>query len=202
MDTGTRIKALRNALNWTQEKLAERAGIQRTEVTKLEGGGNKATSHEMHLAVARGFGLASSDLDLYLAGEMSVEAATEIALDEDSENAPASDGSTALAIAIHASFDPKRHLPADVSRAARASRTLGMKLANDAAVPVVARNYLEAARLARLAGEHRVSDIRDRYDVLMSRASASALAPIIEEANAAGDAELEALRNPPPKRKR
>src|SRR5262245_57369043 len=65
---GRRGKALRATLGWTQQTLAERAGIERTEITRLETGGNLATSAALRASLARGFELHYQTMADYLDG--------------------------------------------------------------------------------------------------------------------------------------
>lgn len=76
-DTSTgpsaRVRDLRAALGLTQEQVATRGGLTRTDVNKVENGRNQATSHAVHKGLARGFGLTSDDLDLFFDGSLSVQ---------------------------------------------------------------------------------------------------------------------------------
>lgn len=73
--TAARVQALRKALGLTQDKLADRARIRRTEINRVERGKNLATSHALREALARGFELELAHLDAYLSGAITVERA-------------------------------------------------------------------------------------------------------------------------------
>lgn len=67
-----RVRELRVSLDISQEQLAERGGLLRTEVSKIEGGHNKATSFAMRQSLATGFGLSLEDVVELLEGETPV----------------------------------------------------------------------------------------------------------------------------------
>jgi DNA-binding XRE family transcriptional regulator len=71
------VKALRVRLGLTQDALAEKAEIRRTDVVRIEVGTNKVTSYALRQALAVGFGLSLDELVAYLSGKMTVEAAVE-----------------------------------------------------------------------------------------------------------------------------
>jgi transcriptional regulator with XRE-family HTH domain len=75
VETKDRVKALREALQMTQTRLAERAGHkwQRVYVSKIERGDNAATSYESREALAQGFGLTIPELVAYLQGKATLE---------------------------------------------------------------------------------------------------------------------------------
>ena len=72
---GARVRALRTQLGWTQEHLAELAGVARVDVVRVEGGANKCSSYAMRTALARAFGLALDDADAFLAGSLTLDEA-------------------------------------------------------------------------------------------------------------------------------
>lgn len=69
----TRVRSLREALGLSQERIAERGGLRRVEISKVEGGHNMATSYDMRRCLAAGFGLALEDLVELLDGETPIE---------------------------------------------------------------------------------------------------------------------------------
>jgi transcriptional regulator with XRE-family HTH domain len=72
-----RIKALRKALGLTQEALAERADLERVEISNLESGRNQATSVRILKGLARGFGLELQDASDLVDGVLDVETAVQ-----------------------------------------------------------------------------------------------------------------------------
>ncbi|WP_437958561.1 helix-turn-helix domain-containing protein [Sorangium sp. So ce119] len=68
-----RLKALRKAMQLTQEQLAERSGLRRTELPRLEGGSNKGSSLAIRQALADGFGLTLDQINAYLDGLASLQ---------------------------------------------------------------------------------------------------------------------------------
>ena len=71
-DPSTRARELRVALSLSQEAFAERAGIDRGEVSKVERGENKVTSARMRDAFARAAGVTPDRLGDYLSGRLSL----------------------------------------------------------------------------------------------------------------------------------
>jgi transcriptional regulator with XRE-family HTH domain len=74
-----RVRAMRKGLGLTQEQLAERAGLERTVIVKIETDRNQASSHAVRSGLAAGFGLSLEDADAVLDGRISVKAALAIA---------------------------------------------------------------------------------------------------------------------------
>lgn len=72
-DMADRAIALRKRLKLTQEQLAERCGLTRVEIAKLETGKNKARSARFLAALARGCGVPQEALDAYLLGELELD---------------------------------------------------------------------------------------------------------------------------------
>ena len=58
---GANVKRLRDEKGWSQEKLAEKAGLDRTEVQKVETG-NRNPGVEVLLKLAAGLGATPNDL--------------------------------------------------------------------------------------------------------------------------------------------
>ncbi|MCE7886669.1 MAG: XRE family transcriptional regulator [Alphaproteobacteria bacterium PRO2] len=57
----TRIRTLRNKRKWSQEELADRAGLHRTYISHLEGG-KRQISVETLCKIAKGLNITSSEL--------------------------------------------------------------------------------------------------------------------------------------------
>lgn len=68
------VQTLRKARGWSQQALAERAGVQRVEILAVEKGRNKATSARMRDGLARAFELDPEKLSLVLSGEVAIDA--------------------------------------------------------------------------------------------------------------------------------
>lgn len=68
---GANVYALRTLLRLTQKALAERGGIERTEVVEIEHGRNQATSARIVGALATGFGLTMEQTVKLLDGALS-----------------------------------------------------------------------------------------------------------------------------------
>lgn len=66
------MRDLRKAKGWTQEELAHRAAVSRTDIVNLEKGRNRASSHAKRRALARGFDLTIETIDALLDGSLSV----------------------------------------------------------------------------------------------------------------------------------
>ena len=57
----TKIRKLRNKRKWSQEELADRAGLHRTYISHLEGGKRKISVDTL-CKIAKGFSITSSEL--------------------------------------------------------------------------------------------------------------------------------------------
>lgn len=68
MPLADRLRALRKALGWTQEELAEKAALRRTDVVRLESGANKGGSVAIRQALASAFDLTLEQTNAYLDG--------------------------------------------------------------------------------------------------------------------------------------
>jgi transcriptional regulator with XRE-family HTH domain len=75
MDTGNAIREVRRRLKLTQEQVADRGGLSRTEVVKVESGANKASTYAMRAGLAMGLGLSIGDLSDLLDGYIKVQEA-------------------------------------------------------------------------------------------------------------------------------
>lgn len=71
---GERLGALRKAAKLTQNKLAERAGLQRVHVARLETGALKCSRASTRRTLAKAYGLPLAVFDDYLEGELALEA--------------------------------------------------------------------------------------------------------------------------------
>lgn len=97
MELKDAVSGLRNALGWTQGELAERAGINRTTLAKIETGANKSSSAAVREALRQAFRLSSDAWDGYLAGTSSIQetaskARRSVAKEHQSEDGPSSEG--------------------------------------------------------------------------------------------------------------
>ena len=68
-----RVRALRKALNLTQEQLGARVGMSRVDVNHVENGRRHLTTHEVRLRFAQGLGTPVAILDSYLAGDLALD---------------------------------------------------------------------------------------------------------------------------------
>jgi transcriptional regulator with XRE-family HTH domain len=71
--TGELLKALRKEALLTQAQLAERTGIQRGEISKLENGPLKCTLASTRRRLAKGYGVPLELFDDYLEGRVTLE---------------------------------------------------------------------------------------------------------------------------------
>jgi transcriptional regulator with XRE-family HTH domain len=64
------VRALRQALKLSQDAVAERSGgrLKRVEVSRIETGGNRATSDRVRVGLASAFGLSRDEMADYLEG--------------------------------------------------------------------------------------------------------------------------------------
>lgn len=62
----------------TQEQLAERSGLRRTELPRLERGSNKGSSLAIRQALADGFGLTLAQINAYLDGQADLQETIEL----------------------------------------------------------------------------------------------------------------------------
>lgn len=61
-DTGLRIRQMREARGWTQQELAQKAGVSRPAVTQWESGKTKDPKRGSLLGIAHAFGVTVEDL--------------------------------------------------------------------------------------------------------------------------------------------
>ncbi|WP_437798471.1 helix-turn-helix domain-containing protein [Sorangium sp. So ce693] len=78
MTLAERLKALRKAMQLTQEELAERSGLRRTELPRLEKGSNKGSSLAIREALADGFGVTLAQINAYLDGHADLQETIEL----------------------------------------------------------------------------------------------------------------------------
>jgi transcriptional regulator with XRE-family HTH domain len=65
---GLKIKEMREAKGWTQEELAQRSGLSRPHIAKIEAGGLKESYKSTVNKLARAFNLTPSELDRIISG--------------------------------------------------------------------------------------------------------------------------------------
>lgn len=65
------MRALREILCLSQQKLADRAGLTREEINKIESGKNKASSARIQRALAQGLALPAENFEALYSGEAS-----------------------------------------------------------------------------------------------------------------------------------
>lgn len=73
----TSVKALRNALGWTQEDVADRGGFERTYMIGIEKG-DKSNSWLLRRAMAKAFGLSLDDFTAYTDGAIDLRRVLEL----------------------------------------------------------------------------------------------------------------------------
>lgn len=146
----SRAEALRKRLGLTQAQVAERAGLRRDEVTKVESGANKATSARVRDGLARAFGLSVDELVSYLDGATELEALSPAA----TPAAPQHQATGALDAVLWDAADRARHTLADVD-AVRAILAAEVHLATRTDVDLVgaAGRWLDAAASLRRRGQ-------------------------------------------------
>lgn len=164
VSTKQRVRALRDALDLTQEQLAERSGglINQGTLAKVETGQNQLTGGKARSGLARAFGLSLDAFEAYLSGETDMAtvlrrrgdatARPELHVEREPEHIPADD-EVPLETAALRVMDRDRHTLRDLDavratiHAAPRKETLGADLGE------TALRLLEAARGLRLAGE-------------------------------------------------
>ena len=70
-----RLRAFRESIPISQEKLGKLAGISRVRINKIESGLDKMSSAKTRDALARGLGLSRDEFEELLSGHMTAEAA-------------------------------------------------------------------------------------------------------------------------------
>lgn len=73
MTIAEKARAIREALGCTQEAIAERGGLERAEVNKVETGRNEATTWRIRRGLARAYGVTVETLSDCFDGILSVE---------------------------------------------------------------------------------------------------------------------------------
>ena len=72
---GVHVYALRRLHRLTQEALAERSGLRRTEIVDIENGRNLCTSARVTAALALGFGITTDQASAVIEGVLEPSAA-------------------------------------------------------------------------------------------------------------------------------
>lgn len=67
------VKELRKAQGWTQEQLANRAGLRRTEINRIERAKNQASSVAIRQALAKGFEMTLEHMNDFLDGQIGLK---------------------------------------------------------------------------------------------------------------------------------
>lgn len=189
MDTGTRAKALRERLGLTQDQAAERGGLRRDEVTKVERGTNKASTSRIREGLARAYGVTLDQLAGYLEGSLSLAS---LPLPEmpprESPQVERDDAHGALAAELWRVADRERHTLADVDavRMILASE-VDRQERRSLDLSDAARAWLDAAARLRRRGERVTAPAL--LVALLERSSADAerAAERATVANAEGD---------------
>ena len=153
MDVAKLARALRVRAGLTQDQVAERAGLRRDEVTKVENGTNHASSARVRGGLAQAFGLTLAELEGYLSGAVALEAlpvpaAPSTAAEPRTEREPEGLGSV-----LWAAADRERHTLADLD-AVRAILASEVNLnAREGDVVAAARAWLDGAAALRRKGQ-------------------------------------------------
>lgn len=151
MDVAKLARALRVRAGLTQDQVAERAGLRRDEVTKVENGTNRASSARVRGGLAQAFGLTPAELEGYLSGAVALEALPVPALkaaEPRTERDPEGLGSV-----LWAAADRERHTLGDLD-AVRAILGGEVNLnAREGDVVATARAWLDGAAALRRKGQ-------------------------------------------------
>lgn len=155
MATISRPEALRKRLGLTQAQVADRAGLRRDEVTKVETGANKATSARVRDGLARAFGVSVDDLVRYLDGALELDA-----LGLPAPGAAPAEGPRverpggALDAVLWDAADRSRHTLADVDAVRSVlSSEVSLSTRTDVDLSVAAGRWLDAAATLRRRGQ-------------------------------------------------
>jgi transcriptional regulator with XRE-family HTH domain len=73
VDVSERVRALRKRVDLTQAQVAERAGLDRVEVSQIEGGKNSCGSWRVRAGLARAFGVRVDTVADYLDGAIGLQ---------------------------------------------------------------------------------------------------------------------------------
>lgn len=165
MATKDLIKALRDALGFSQESFARRCGVARVEITKLETGKNKATSYDMRENLARGCGLTVADIKAYLEGDELLNVIVARANPPPDPGQEQSKSQTVVESPVCSALenDLKREMfklaiadssfsPTDVDLAGKVFRSTHQYVSGQIDLIKTARKLLESARDDRLKG--------------------------------------------------
>lgn len=202
MSIAERVRALRAALDLTQEQVAERSGgrVSQATLAKVEGGQNKLNGVATREGLARAFGATPADLGAYVEGALAlpellakIRAAGAETRFEREESPVPEDDETPLETALLRVMDPDRHTLRDLDASRAAIRTAPRKAHPDADLTETARRFLEAARQLRLEGEAvTTTSLLWRVAVGKTRRQAEVVRETSDRYNAEADAELRA----------
>lgn len=154
MTSVSRATALRKRLGLTQAQVAERAGLRRDEVTKVETGANQASSARVRDGLSRAFGITVDALVRYLDGAIELDALGLPAAAAPTESPRVERPGGALDAVLWEAADRTRHTLADVD-AVRAILATEVSLAtrDDVDLTAAAGRWLDAAAALRRRGQ-------------------------------------------------
>lgn len=154
MTSVSRATALRKRLGLTQAQVAERAGLRRDEVTKVETGANQASSARVRDGLSRAFGITVDALVRYLDGAVELDALGLPAAAAPPESPRVERPGGALDAVLWEAADRARHTLADVD-AVRAILATEVSLAtrDDVDLTGAAGRWLDAAAALRRRGQ-------------------------------------------------
>lgn len=163
--TAEKVRALRAAIgNPPQNDVAERGGLARDYVTKVETGVNKATSDKIRRGLAKGFGVPTDVFAAYLDEDLPLTTVLALRVDvaasvpertvayEPAPPVEIDDADSPLERAFGQAFDPARHLPRDIENARGAVRADGQLQRLEGDLVAAARIWLDAAAHLRKQG--------------------------------------------------
>lgn len=75
---GERLRLLRQTIGWSQNELARRTDLRRTEISVIEAGRNTGWSWRVQTLLCQGFGVPKQVLDQYFGGELPVSAVAQL----------------------------------------------------------------------------------------------------------------------------
>lgn len=164
MDAAKLVIDLREHLGLTQEAFAQRAGVERTRIAKIENGANKATSGDVREALARAAGVSLEAMVGYLKGRITLEnlllGRSDTHSDTQSEKprtvpvppVEAPENAGILERALFSAMDPTQFEPEDFDRARTAGRESFNLLKDHSDIDDVAKGLLQACRKLRRGG--------------------------------------------------
>ena len=188
------VKSLRKRLGLSHELVADRGGMARETVSKIESGKNKLSGAKSRRELAKGLGLSPAALDRYLAGETPLEETVASAGHDRAQRAPeeAAPGAVASSVAafhraLSDAFREGSYVLDDLDAVRAVLSTGAAQIAEFPRLDEAARAWLRGAARLRLNG---------RPVTVATLAWASALRD--EELNAEGIAQLASLGGRPP----